>query len=366
MTSLYKKYDCYSKLTRRFCVACLFIPLLQAAPAWSDSRGELLLFPLAEGIFRAGQDSSLEEEDNELSPGVDFFGTFEIGRLHFLGEYFLNEDESELERAQIGWWFEETHVWLGRYHAPIGLWGTQAHHGTYLQTSISRPALAEFEDDGGIFPVHATGVMIEGIHNLGDWGIGYDFAFGLGSGFEFEKGSLEPLNLLNPNEGEQGLTRTARLSYYPDPWESTQIGFFVNFSTFPGSNLSIKEIEQQTSGAYVDWTIDRWHFISEIYYSQTEIVQPFQKLSSSFTAGYLQAEYKLDSDWTLYGRIEGNSDDASNSFLALFPSHITERQLVGVNYKLNKNHRLKLEFSSVNSLQDRYKKIVLEWSAVLP
>ncbi len=354
------------KITAAFRSLSLLVLLSQAPPAWSDSGGAFLLFPHLDAFYRTGQASSVDSTDHDLAPGIDFFATYEYKNVQLLGEYFLNEDESELERAQVGWWINETHLWLVRFHNPLGRWNTQFHHGVYLQTSVSRPGLVEFEDDGGIFPMHVFGLLVERAHTFGDRRIAYDIVIALGPSFVNEEGALEPLNLLDPSEGEQELTTTVRLAYQPQAFGPNQLGFFASLSTIPGDEGPIKEIKQRILGTYVDWNIQRWHFTGELYYSRSRITQALSKVSGSFVNGYLQAEYSLNQDWTAYGRIEDNSANVSNPYLALFPSHIVERQLVGFNYRIGEHHALKLEIAKVASLQDRFSEFALQWSVVLP
>ncbi len=50
----------------------------------------------------------------------------------------------------------------GRGHTAIGFYNTAFHHSTWLQTTTGRPFLFEFEDRGGILPVHNVGVTVSG------------------------------------------------------------------------------------------------------------------------------------------------------------------------------------------------------------
>src|SRR5262252_557191 len=51
------------------------------------------------------------------------------------------------------------------------LWSTEEHHhGRYLQTSITRPAIERWEDENGIIPQHIAGVLFDSRFPLGDLG----------------------------------------------------------------------------------------------------------------------------------------------------------------------------------------------------
>src|SRR5579883_1284535 len=51
---------------------------------------------------------------------------------------------------------------VGRYHTAIGFYNTAYHHSTWFQTTTGRPLLFEFEDRGGILPIHNVGVSASG------------------------------------------------------------------------------------------------------------------------------------------------------------------------------------------------------------
>lgn len=61
----------------------------------------------------------------------------------------------------------------GRYHTAIGYYNTAFHHSTWLQTTTGRPLLFEFEDKGGILPIHNVGVEAYGRIPSGALGLHY-------------------------------------------------------------------------------------------------------------------------------------------------------------------------------------------------
>lgn len=61
----------------------------------------------------------------------------------------------------------------GRYHTAIGYYNTAYHHSTWLQTATGRPFLFQFEDDGGILPIHNVGVSATGMIPSGRLGLHY-------------------------------------------------------------------------------------------------------------------------------------------------------------------------------------------------
>ena len=61
----------------------------------------------------------------------------------------------------------------GRYHTAIGYYNTAYHHSTWFQTTTGRPFLFQFEDRGGILPIHTVGVSASGLIPSGALGLHY-------------------------------------------------------------------------------------------------------------------------------------------------------------------------------------------------
>lgn len=62
---------------------------------------------------------------------------------------------------------------IGRYHTAIGYYSTAYHHSSWLQTTVGRPFLFAFEDNGGILPIHNVGVSVSGRIPSGRVGLHY-------------------------------------------------------------------------------------------------------------------------------------------------------------------------------------------------
>jgi hypothetical protein len=99
-------------------------------------------------------------DDIEFTPTVDVIYSRASGHFRMFGELLATDEEEELERFQLGWQLsDDTRFWLGRFHHSGTYWNTQHHHGQFLQTSITRPAIDEFEDTGGVLPMNVTGLL---------------------------------------------------------------------------------------------------------------------------------------------------------------------------------------------------------------
>ena len=65
----------------------------------------------------------------------------------------------------------------GKHHTPIGFWNNAYHHGAAMQPTIERPGLFDFEDEGGILPIHTVGILAAG-RDLTRAHLGYDVLVG--------------------------------------------------------------------------------------------------------------------------------------------------------------------------------------------
>jgi hypothetical protein len=69
---------------------------------------------------------------------------------------------------------------IGRYHTGIGFYSTAFHHSAWMQTTTGRPLLFEFEDGGGILPIHNVGLSATGRIPSGALGLHYIAEIGNG------------------------------------------------------------------------------------------------------------------------------------------------------------------------------------------
>ena len=133
----------------------------QKGDATSFSLGQLDLFItsdvsekfkfLGEVVFEGGPDNiygTTEGEKNTFSVDVE--------------RYLLQYSPSDY-----------VNVSAGRGHTAIGYYNTAYHHSTWLQTTTGRPFLFEFEDRGGILPIHTVGVSATGLLPSGPLGLHY-------------------------------------------------------------------------------------------------------------------------------------------------------------------------------------------------
>lgn len=336
------------------------------APAVAD----FILFPAVRGTARSIDNPGEHFKRRELLPEVDVFYSADKGRFRFLSEVLLTtEDSVDVERLQAGWLVNpDTTVWFGRHHSPLGYWNTQFHHGAYLQTAISRPAISTFDDHGGVLTTHVTGLSVEGQQPIGAGGaaLPYSFSMGLGPTLDHEHG-LEALDLLHINRGEHKLVTTFRLGYRPDPGAGSEVGVFINYGLIPSNMHDTDEIRQSIAGAYANWEHGAARIIGELYAIHNTLKGMMDAPSSGgFISANVQAEYMLSNDWTIYARAENTFGGSKDPYLANFYDFISQRNLAGVRFELDKHQTLTVELANAELQDQRFNQIDLQWSAAFP
>lgn len=180
----------------------------QKGQTTSFSLGELNLFVTSNISDRFKFLSEIVFEANEgESPSTQVpINTFKAEPERVLLEYSLND------------YFN---LAAGRYHTAIGYYNTAYHHSTWLQTTTGRPFLFEFEDDGGILPVHTVGVSASGEIPSGSLGLHYVAEAGNG------RASRSPLSEPVQNVVDEGNRKAVNLALFarPDAIPGLQVGF---------------------------------------------------------------------------------------------------------------------------------------------
>jgi len=161
---------------------------------------------------------------------LNLFITSEISeRFKILSEIVFEANETnalgvDVERLMLQYspndYFK---IAVGRYHTAIGYYNTAYHHSTWLQTAIGRPFLFEFEDGGGILPIHNVGVSASGRIPSGTLGLHYVAEFGNG------RASRSPLDEAVQNRVDENNHKAFNMALLarPESIQGLQAGFSV-------------------------------------------------------------------------------------------------------------------------------------------
>jgi len=187
----------------------------------------------------------------------------------------------EVERSIIRYDHNDyVKVSFGRYHTPINYWNTAFHHGSWLQTTISRPEMIQF--GGRLIPVHFIGFQTEGSIPSGPLGLGYNVGVGDGRGANIARAG---------DAGDVNNNRAWLANVYsrPSGIPNLQFGGSVyrdRLTTAPG-----QDFREWISSAHLAYTSEKPEIIAEfanVHHSGIHTGRTFN--SQAF---YVQVAYRL-------------------------------------------------------------------------
>ena len=159
---------------------------------------------------------------------LDLFVTSDVSeKFRLLSEIVFEADPQnafgvDVERLLLQYSLNDYfNLAVGRYHTDIGFYNTAYHHSAWLQRTIGRPFLFEFEDKGGILPIHNVGASLSGQIPSGSLGLHYVAEVGNG------RASSSPFAEPVQNEVDENNGKAVNLALYarPNIVHGLQVGF---------------------------------------------------------------------------------------------------------------------------------------------
>jgi len=330
-----------------------------------ESNHDYLIFLDASAYHHSGTLVGDDLKRNEGEAKGTFLYSWQNDRYRFFAEaHVADEGEAELARLQWGWRLApQTTAWVGRFHNPQGYWNTQYHHGAYLQTSISRPGIEQFDDMGGVIPSHFIGVQLDSTQPAGNEG-SLRYEFGLGVSGELDEKGLESPLLVGP-QGSAKTTASLRLAYMPSEAELDTFGVFLGQNRIPAKELDFREVRQTVAGIFANMYIKDLRLTGAVFFMRDEL-EDGTAGAGGFANAYLQAEYQLNPVWTPYVRAEGSHGDADDPYLMQFHDFVRARRLLGLRRDFGRKQALKVEYARSRIETDRYNDLAVQWSMVFP
>ena len=240
----------------------------------------------------------------------------------------------EVERSIIR--FEQNDyfkVSFGRYHTPINYWNTEFHHGQWLQTTVSRPEMAQF--GGKFIPVHFVGALVEGAVPAGGLNLNYDAGVGNGRGAIISRAG---------DFGDNNNNRAWLVNLFarPDHPFGLQFGASVyRDKIMPATGLNAREWIQS---GHIVWRKENPEFIAEFANVTHETIagRPYTFNSQAW---YVQTAYRLPGIavlWKPYYRFEYIHIPKADPIFAGVPG--LAGSVAGVRYDITSFAALKLEY----------------------
>ncbi|MCU1259340.1 MAG: hypothetical protein JWO80_2225 [Bryobacterales bacterium] len=184
-------------------------------------------------------------------------------------------------------------VSFGRYHTPVSYWNTQFHHGSWLQTTASRPEMVQF--GGSFIPVHFVGALAEGSYSAGGLNLNYNAGIGNGRSSVLSRSG----DWGDVNNNKAWLTT---VYIKPDRLFGLQVGASVYRDRINANGRP--ETREWIESAHIVWNKERPEFIAEFF--NVNHRQQGSNLVTNSQAWYAQLAYRLPvaERWKPYYRYE--------------------------------------------------------------
>jgi hypothetical protein len=214
---------------------------------------------------------------NSFSLGqLNLFVTSDISeKFKFLGEIVFesgpdnfynvpggrrNEFAVDVERYLVQYSYNDYfNLAAGRYHTAIGFYNTAYHHSTWFQTTTGRPLLFEFEDSGGILPIHNVGLSASGRIPSGPLGLHYVAEIGNGRASRLPLGD-EPVQ----NEVDENNFKAVNFALFARP-ESIR-GLQIGFSGYHDKLMPFgaPRIDETILAAHAVYMVPKFEWLNEV------------------------------------------------------------------------------------------------------
>ncbi len=201
-------------------------------------------------FIRGFGDAAFAATSSDLETG-ERANTFHLNEMDLLITSQISQDLSVLsemvfhfEDVEEGGFFEIERLYvqyapldvfnvkMGRMHTPIGYWSQHFHHGSWFQTTVSRPNLHFFEDDGGILPVHMVGVDFSGRKELGPLDVLFRATVGNGRGRTLDE-------VQNVKDANRNKSLNLHFNLAPEAFPGLDFGVSTYFDRIPENPFNI-------------------------------------------------------------------------------------------------------------------------------
>jgi len=183
-------------------------------------------------------------------------------KVSFLSETIVEADQRtnnfgiDLERLELIYAVNDhLNLQFGRFHTAIGYYNTAYHHSAFMQTALGRPFLFDFEDEGGILPVHSVGMSATGIVSSK---LGLHYIAEIGNGRNPRTG-VDPVQ--NVSDDNNGKAFNLGLFVRPNWLPGVQFGFSnYHDHVTPAGKANVTE---NILAAHVIYQNSRFEFLNE-------------------------------------------------------------------------------------------------------
>ena len=278
-----------------------------------------------------------------LSPHVAYFGEISMTARADAGTNTppVTGFNIEVERSLIR--FDQSDylkLSFGRFHTPIGYWNAAFHHGSWLQTTVSRPESLQFGGGGSLIPVHFIGALAEGTFPAGGLNLSYNLGVGNGrSSVLYRSGDWGDIN--------NNKAWLAGVNAKPGSLYGLQAGASVYRDKI--NALGRPETREWIESAHVVWTRENPEFIAEFF--NISHARPGGGAAVNSQAWYAQTAWRLPriTEWKPYFRYEHIHVPLADGVYRGLAASVRGSTL-GVRYDISSYAAMKLEYRNLTRL----------------
>ncbi len=187
---------------------------------------------------------------------------------------------------------------FGRFHTALGYYNTAYHHGTWFQTAVGRPTFLEYEDSGGILPIHSVGLSFYGAIPSGRLNLNYVFEVGNGERFSTVPGENVVQQVIANTD-----TKAVNVAIIANPdWlQGTELGIGTYYDriTPETTGAPLPDFDQFIFNAHAAYHNADWEFLAEGYLIDDTAVDGGESHYSPAVFGQISRKFGL---WTPYFR----------------------------------------------------------------
>jgi len=241
----------------------------------------------------------------------------------------------DIERYLVQYSYNDyLNVEAGRWHTAIGYYNTAYHHSTWFQTTTDRPFLFDFEDRGGILPIHTVGVSASGLIPSGSLGLHYVAEVGNG------RASRSPIDQ-EPvqNEVDDQSHKAFNLAIFarPEAIRGLQVGFSAYRDLLAPANSP--KIGETILATHVVFVRPQFEWLNEALVVRHSVLGTSQVFN---TPGFYTQISKQFGSYRPYFRYQ--YVNASNTE-PIFPDvRLRQGPSVGLRYDASESVALKLQY----------------------
>ena len=236
-----------------------------------------------------------------------------------------NEFEIDVERLILKYRYNDAlSIQGGRFLTSLGYWNSKYHHGEWLQTSIDRPEILNFEGEDGILPLHSVGVGLKGAL-YGD-ALALDYALELVNG----RGPTPDDSQIKVDANNNKAVNLS-LGLEPSAVPGLRVGGGVYLddipeNTDPGEGEVHGKLDEFIANGFWAYEDTRWEVLGEYFYVRHEGQGGVDEDSNGW---YLQVGRRF-ADFVPYVRLDGAHIDDGDPYFGTLDD--TSTVALGVRY----------------------------------